>query len=113
VTSAPCRIPIEIRPSSGDAPRVFRMAGAISPIGIALVDGLPDSPDWLHGPMILRFVLPGGGETIECAARAREIVLGRDTPLERASLAALDLADVPPDAAKRIESYVEERLDEA
>jgi hypothetical protein len=112
LTSAPCRIPIELRAAGGVHPRVFRMARAISPVGLALLEGLPEEPDWLHGPMILRFVLPGGGETIECLARAREVVLGRDTPLERAALAALDLENVEPDAAKRIESYVEERLEE-
>lgn len=88
------------------------MSAAIEPSRLELADGLPDEPSWLHGTVQLRFVLPTGGETVECSARAREVVLDRDTPLERAALAALDLEGVAPDAVKRIESYVEERLEQ-
>lgn len=91
---------------------MFRVAYAISPVALSLGDGLPDEPSWLRGPLRLRFVLPTGGEAVECRARAREVVLERDTPRERAALAALELDGVPPDAATRIESYVEERLEE-
>ena len=113
VPSAPLNIPIEIRPRGGPAPRVFRLARELSPVRIWLVDGLPEDPSWLRGPLVVRFVLPGGGEAVECGARAREIVLDEGTPLERGALGALDLDSVPPDAATRIESYVEERLQQA
>jgi len=89
------------------------MAYAISPVALSLGEGLPDDPSWLHGVLRLRFVLPTGGDAVECVARAREVVLDRDTPLERAALAELDLEDVAPDAKKRIESYVEERLEQS
>ena len=58
-------------------------------------------------------MLPTGGEAVDCVARAREVVLDRDTPLERAARAALDLEDLAPEAKQRIESYVEERLEQA
>lgn len=89
------------------------MAYAISPATLSLGDGLADEPSWLHGALRLRFVLPTGGDAIECVAHAREVVLDRDTPLERAQLAALDLEDVAPDARQRISSYVQERLEQA
>jgi hypothetical protein len=37
-------------------------------------------------------------------------VIGRDTDEERAERRALLLADLPPEAALRIERYVEERI---
>ena len=113
VPSAPLHVPIEIRPKGGPSPRLFRLARAVSLVQVRLEDGLPDDPSWLRGPLLVRFVLPGGGEAVECGARAREVVLDEGTPLERGALAALELDGVPPDAAKRIESYVEERLQEA
>ena len=113
VPMAPLHVPIEIRPTGGPAPRVFRLARALSPVRVWLVDGLPDDPSWLRGPLLVRFVLPGGGEVVECGARAREIVLHEGTPFERGALGALELDGVPSDAAKRIESYVEERLQQA
>jgi hypothetical protein len=111
--SAPLHIPIEIRPTGGTAPRVFRTARALTPLRITLTDGLPEEPAWLHGSVILRFYVPGNAEVIECHGRARELVLDEGTPQERGALAAFDLDGVPPDAAQRIEQYVIQRLEQA
>jgi hypothetical protein len=108
--SAPCRVPIEIRAVGGNAPRVFHLVHAVAPRRLELGAALPDDVDWLHGALVVRFHLPGDAVAIVCHAHARELVFDEGTEQERAALAALDLEGLPPDAALRIEAYVEERL---
>ena len=111
--AAALRIPIEIAPGSGTRPRLFRLAIAIVPFQVSLAEGLPDDPDWLRGPLSLRFRLPGAEADVECQARAREIVMNEGEEGERAALGVLDLSGLAPEAAARIERYVEERLQQA
>ena len=110
--SAPLCVPIEISPdASHTAPRVFRLAVEVAVDRLMLAGGLPDDPEWLRGTLHVGFHLPGDPETtIRCAARAEEIVDDVGTDGEHATLRALRLIAVPPDAATRIESYVDERL---
>lgn len=109
--TAPCRIPIEIRAAGGTAPRVFHLVHAIAPRRVELGTPLPADVDWLNGDLVVRFHLPvTDGAAIECHARARELVIDEGTEHERAGLAALDLEGLAPEAAQRIEAYVEERL---
>lgn len=113
--SATLCVPVEIGPSSGDFPRLFRLAVAVSAQRLDLAQGLPDEPGWLHDPFRVRFHLPRaeGAATdpaIECHARAFEVVLDRDTENERAIRGGLELIGLAPEAAERIDRYVEERL---
>jgi len=111
--SAALRIPIEIAPGSGTAPRLFRLATSVVPFRLRLAEGLPDDPEWLRGPIHVRFRLPGTEADVECQARAIEIVLHEGLETERAELGALELSALTPEAAARIERYVEERLQQA
>ena len=111
--AAAVRIPIEIGPGSGTAPRLFRLATAIVPFRLSLAEGLPEDPDWLRGPLSLRFRLPGADADVECQGRAREIVMNEGEDGERAALGVLELSGLLPEAAARIERYVEERLQQA
>ncbi len=103
-------IPVEISPHVGDAPRLFRLASHLGVGSLSLAQGLPDELGWSHDPLKLRFHLPGDPLAIECSARAHEVVLDRDTENERAVRGVLQLIDLAPEAATRIETYVDERL---
>ena len=106
-------IPVEISPHVGAAPRVFRLASHIGFDFLSLAQGLPDELGWLHDPLKIRFHLPGDPLAIECRGRAHEVVLDRDTENERAVRGLLQLIDLLPEAATRIETYVDERLAKA
>lgn len=103
-------VPVEISPHVGEQVRLFRLTAAVSVEMLSLAEGLPDEPGWLHDPLQIRFHLPGDPVPIECRARALEVVLDRDTERERAVRGALRFVELLPEAAARIESYVEERL---
>ncbi len=108
--SAPCRVPIEIRAAGGDAPRVFLLVLGIGRRGVVLGAGLPEVVVWLFGALVVRFLVRGVGAGMVWTAHARERVFDEGTEQERAGLAALDLEGLTPEAALRIEAYVEERL---
>ncbi len=112
--SAPACMPVEIaaaQKSGGGEARVFRLAIEVAVDRLLLAGGLPDDPSWLHGELHLGFHLPGDPkEAIRCVARAEEIVVEVGTDREHASLRSLRLVALAPEAATRIESYVNERL---
>ncbi len=113
--SAPVCMPIEIV-ARGDAraPRVFRLAMEIAVDRLMLAAGLPEDLEWVRGELHLGFHLPGDAQNaIRCVARAEEVVDQAGSEGEHASLRALRLIALSPEAATRIESYVDERLQTA
>ena len=109
--AAPINVPCEISPAgSGGGVRVFRLIQRVAVDRLMLAGDLGADPEWLAGPLVLSFHLPGDPAPIHCNARASEIVVDAETESERAERRALDLSNLPSDAAQRIERYVEERL---
>jgi hypothetical protein len=110
---APIPVPVVFSAAGASVPeaaRMFRLARGVAIDRILLGTGLPESPEWLAGPLRLSLHLPGEPMPLRCGATAAEVVVGRDTDGERAERRALLLSDLPPEAALRIERYVEERL---
>jgi hypothetical protein len=107
-------VPVELCPSDGrgrdEARRVFRLSRSVAVDRVELAGGLPAEPEWLERTLSISFHLPGDAQPIACRARAVEVVVAADTEEERAERRALDLVALPPEAATRIERYVEERL---
>lgn len=102
-TTAPLRVPVEIRRRGGA--RWFRLARGVSEQGLLLVRALPEAAD---GPLALAFHLPEDPEPIALEARAVDVATGEEAAPER----RLALRFVAPDAAAvaRIARYVAERV---
>src|SRR5688572_1666571 len=111
--AAPMTVPVELCPSDGrgrdQARRLFRLARSVAVDRVELAAGLPAEPEWLEGTLSISFHLPGDAQPIACHARAGEVVVAAGTDEERAERRALELVALPPEAATRIERYVEER----
>jgi len=109
---APIHVPIELSAAGSDesSPRVWRLADRIGTDQLLLGGDVGEDPEWLAGPLRLRFHLPGDPVAVTCHATCAEVVLDRDTDHERAERRALVFDDLPAEAAARLERYVEERL---
>jgi hypothetical protein len=109
---APIHMPIELSAAGSDetSPRVWRLAHLVGLEQVVLGGDVGDEPEWLAGPLRLRFHLPGDPLPITTHATAHEVVVDRDTDHERAERRALFFDDLPAEAASRLERYVEERL---
>ena len=109
--AAPINVPVEISPAgSSSGTRVFRLIRRVAVDRLILGVDLGVDPEWLAGPLVLSFHLPGDPAAIRCNAHAREIVVDAESETEHAERRALDLSNLPSDAAERIERYVDERL---
>jgi hypothetical protein len=109
--AAPITVPVEISPAgSSGGVRVFRLIHRVAVDRLTLGGDLGLQPEWLAGPLVVSFHLPGDPAPVRCNARASEVVIDAETETEHAERRALDLSGLPADAAQRIERYVEERL---
>lgn len=87
--AAPLRVPVEIRAGA----RWFRLAHAVSPIGLELG---ANAPEEIEGAAELTFHLPGDRQPIRCHGRPRE--------------RELRFLDLDEEGCARIVAYVQERL---
>jgi hypothetical protein len=103
--AAPITVPVEISPAgSNGGTRVFRLLHRVAVDRLMLGGDLGVDPEWLTGPLVISFHLPGDDAPVTCSARAREVVVDAETETEHAERRALDLSNLPAEAAQRIDA---------
>jgi hypothetical protein len=111
LTSAPLRVPVELRAPSAREGRWFRLAEEVRPDALLLAQAAPPEIAEEGGPCEVAFHLPGDRVPIACRARTFEVVVGSSrSGDERAEERGLRFLDLDEAARLRIETYVRERL---